>query len=89
MLFFMNYSEVLYPRILKKMYSEIEFSSFKNTFKASFILSKEVDFQTNSTVNFVESVGGALVELLSSRQISSSAVILTMWPLLFHLVTPS
>lgn len=59
------------------MYSDNEFSSFKNTLSASFILSNEVDFQTNSTVN-LDASGGALVEVLSSRHISSSGVILTI-----------
>jgi hypothetical protein len=66
------------------MYSETEVSSFRKTFKASFIRSKDVDFQINSIVNLLSgSVGGDL-ELFNSRQISSVAVIFTIWPLDFH-----
>ena len=71
------------------MYSETEVSSFRKTFIASFILSKDVDFQTNSIVNLASGSGGALVELFNSKAISSYAVILTIWPLVFHFVTPS
>ena len=71
------------------MYSETDDSSFKNTFNAYFILSKDVDFQTNSIVNFLSGSVGGFLEFFNSRHISSEVVIFTIWPRLFHVVWPS
>jgi hypothetical protein len=66
------------------MYSETDVSSFKNIFSACFIRSKEVDFQMNSIVNLLSMSDGGFFAFLSSKQISSVAVILTMCPRDFH-----
>lgn len=57
-------------------------------FKASLILSKEVDFQINSIVNLISGSLGQPLGFLSSKQISS-LTILTICPLDYHFGYPS
>ena len=71
------------------MYSDTDYSSFRKTFNAYLILSKDVDFQTNSIVNFLSGSVGGFFEFFNSKQISSEVVIFTMCPRLFQVVEPS